>query len=84
MRAKDECFLVEDNGLIEVLQCPELVVPSGEMNCYVVQRPRPIGVPLREKAECFSVEDNGLIEVLQCPELVVASGETICKVVQRR
>ena len=83
MRAKAECFSVEDNGLIKVLRCPELVVPRGEINCEVVQRPRPIRVPLREKAECFSVEDNGLIEVLQCPELVVPSGESNCKVVQR-
>jgi len=23
----------EDNGFVEDLHCPELVVPSGEMNC---------------------------------------------------
>ena len=83
MREKAECFSVEDNGLIEVLHSPELVVPSGEINCKAVQRHGPIRVPLRAKAECFSVEDNGFIEVLHSPELVVPSEETICKVVQR-
>ena len=81
MRAKVKCFSVEDNGLIEVLQLPELVVPSGEMICKVGQRRRPIGVPVRAKAECFSVEYNGLIEVLQYPELPVPIGEMNCKVV---
>ena len=38
MRAKVECFVVEDNDLIEVLHCPELVVPSRELNCKVDQR----------------------------------------------
>ena len=84
MREKGECFSVEANGLIEVLHCPELVVPSGEIFCQVVQRRRPIRVSLRAKSECFAVEDNGVTEVLHCPELVVPSGEMKYKVIQRR
>ena len=37
LRTKVECFSVEDNGLIEVFHCPELIVRSGEINCKVAQ-----------------------------------------------
>ena len=55
LRAKAECFSGNDS-LIEVLHCPELVIPNGEMKCKVQWR-RPIRVTLRAKVEYFSFED---------------------------
>ena len=63
MQAKFECFSVEDNGLIEVLHCPELLVPSGETICKVVQRLW----PMMAKDKCFSAKANGLVGVLHYP-----------------
>ena len=74
--ARADCFSGESNGLIEVLHFPKLLVPSGEINCKIIQGHQAIRVSLWTKVEGFSVEDNGLIEVLHCPKLLVPSGET--------
>ena len=63
-----ECLSDEDNGLFEVLHCPELIVPSGEINCKVVQGHWATRAPLRAKVEGISVGDNSLIEFFHCPE----------------
>ena len=83
MRAKTEGFSVEDDSFIDILHCSELIAPSPEMICEVVQRYGPTRVTLRAKTEGFSVEDNGFIEILHCPELIVPSPEMKCEVVQR-
>ena len=73
--AKSECLSAEHNNLIEVLHCPELLVPSGETKGRVVQRHRPVMMTLWAKVEGFLVKDNGLIEVRDCPESIVPRGE---------
>ena len=73
--------MIEDNGLVEVLRSPELLVPSEEMKCKVGQRHRPIWVSLRVE---IANEDNDPVEDLRTPELVVPGEETDCKIVQRR
>lgn len=37
LRAEVECFPPEDDGLVKVLDFPELIVPSSEMDCEVIQ-----------------------------------------------
>ena len=83
LRAKAECFSVEDNSLVEVLHCPEPTIPSGKIACKVVQGASSERVPLREKVEHFSTKSNRLVEVPCRPELVVPVGKTICKAAQR-
>ena len=78
---KVECFSGEDNSLVEVLHCPELLVPIDKAIGKVSQGQRPIRISLRAKVECFSAEDNGA-EALHCPEVLVSRGKIDCEVVQ--
>ena len=80
--AKSECLSAEHNNLIEVLHCPELLVPSGETKGRVVQRHRPVMMTLWAKVEGFLVKDNGLIEARDCPESIAPRGEMNSKVDQ--
>lgn len=77
---KVKFFSVEDDGLLEALYAPELLVPSGETECKEVQREIAVRVSFRSKSEYFSAEDISLIEVLHCPELAVSHSERVCKV----
>ena len=78
---KIECFLSEDNGLVEVLHLPELLVPRKKTTYKVVHVPWPISVCLRANVECFSAEGNSLVKVLYCPKLIVSSRESKSQVV---
>ena len=62
---KDERFLVEDNGLLDVLYCSKLPVQRVAINSKVGQRHRPLGMSLRAKGKCFLIEGNGLVQVAQ-------------------
>jgi hypothetical protein len=79
LREKVEYFSDEEKGLIEVLQRPDLLVPSVESNCKVVQRYPPIRVSLQAKVEGFSVEDNGLLKVPRRSKPVITVTEMLCK-----
>jgi len=67
--AKVEIFFSEDNGLVEALHSPDLLVPSEETKCKIAQRDIP---PLWAK-----------VEVLRPPKLRVPREEINRKPSQR-
>ena len=73
--AKVECFAGDDNGFIQVLYCPNLLVPSEKVFTEVAQSARPERVSFRAKFNHFSDKDNGFIKVLHCPVFLVPSEE---------
>ena len=84
MGAKVECFAGDDNGFIQVLYCPNLLVPSEKVFTEVAQSARPERVSFRAKFNHFSDKDNGLvkgfIKILHFPDVIVP---TNCKVNQK-
>ena len=69
--ASFRCFSVYDNGFAEVLHCPELVVPSGEISYKVAQRNGLLGIPQWVEFQSFSTEANGRVEILHLARLIV-------------
>ena len=77
--AKVLCFSTETNGLVEVLHCSELRVPSAQLGGEFVQTYQPMRGFSWIEANCFSAETNGLVEVFHGSKLVVSSPEMDCK-----
>lgn len=54
MWIKRECFSVEDDGLLKILQHPNLLVASRETSCKVAQRQGMVSVLVGEVRVCLS------------------------------
>ena len=70
LRVEADYLSVEDDGLVEILHCSKLIVPSSEMDCKVAQGARSVRVPFRAKVERFSTEDNSFFKIPRRSKLI--------------